>query len=219
MSTNTYLCGRNVCYFSVTMFWLNFYRAMLCIRGSSHGPVSVSVCLCLCLTVTVTSWCSTKMAKRRITQTTPHDSPGTPGSREQFLHCGLRKFRHSKSLVYRWYTQLDRRRFVYDTLPPIKLPTIGLVRTCRISSFCTVAWKLARLLLTRRIAWSLGDSQASCTLLLLAKPDCMFKYDEWQRSGSGSRDCCVLFVLRWIFGGGGHGQNGAGIAWPPAAAA
>ena len=77
-----------------------------------------------------------------------------------------------------------------------QLPTIGLVRTCRISSFCTVAWKLARLLLTRRIAWSLGDSQASCTLLLLAKPDCMFKYDEWQRSGSGSSDCCVLFVLR-----------------------
>jgi len=26
------------------------------------------------------------------------------GSREQFLHCGLRKFRHSKSSVYRWYT-------------------------------------------------------------------------------------------------------------------
>jgi len=29
----------------------HFYRAMLCIRGTSHGPVSVrlSVCLCLCL--------------------------------------------------------------------------------------------------------------------------------------------------------------------------
>ena len=37
------------------------------------------------------------------------------GSREQFLHCGLRKFGHSKSSVDRWYTQLDRRRFVYDT--------------------------------------------------------------------------------------------------------
>ena len=23
------------------------YRAMLCIRGTSHGPLSVSVCLCL----------------------------------------------------------------------------------------------------------------------------------------------------------------------------
>ena len=43
-----------------------FYRAMLCIRGTSHGPVSV--CLSVCLSVT--SRCSTKTAKRRITQTT-----------------------------------------------------------------------------------------------------------------------------------------------------
>jgi len=35
--------------------------------------------------------------------------------------------------------------------------TISLVRTC-ISSFCTVAWQLARLILTGRIARSLGDS-------------------------------------------------------------
>jgi len=47
----------------------HFYRAMLCIRGTSHGPVSVSV--------SVTSRSYTKTAKRRITQTTPHDSPGT----------------------------------------------------------------------------------------------------------------------------------------------
>ena len=40
----------------------------------------------------------------------------------------------------------------------LQLHTISLVRTCRISSFCTVAWQLARLLLTRRIARSLGDS-------------------------------------------------------------
>jgi len=37
------------------------------------------------------------------------------GSCEQFLHCGLRKFRHSKSSVCRWYPQLVRSRFVYDT--------------------------------------------------------------------------------------------------------
>ena len=29
-------------------FVLSFYRAMLCIRGTSHGPVSVSVCLSVC---------------------------------------------------------------------------------------------------------------------------------------------------------------------------
>jgi len=106
------------------------------------------------------------------------------GSREQFLHCGLTKFRHSKSSVYRWYTQFDRRWFVYDTWDNgsrlsrvmvectlfmtyclrlnLQLHTISLVWTCRISSFCTVAWQLARLLLTRRIARSLSDSRASC---------------------------------------------------------
>ena len=116
------------------------------------------------------------------------------GSREQFLHCGLRKFCHSKSSVYRWYTQSDCRPFVYDTWDNgsrlsrvmvectlfithclrlnLQLHTISLVRTCRISSFCTVAWQLARLLLTRRIAQSLGDSWASCTFLVLAYPCC-----------------------------------------------
>ena len=33
--------------------------------------------LCLSICLSVTSWCSTKTAKRMITQTTPHDSPGT----------------------------------------------------------------------------------------------------------------------------------------------
>ena len=52
---------------------LLIYRAMLCIRITSHGPVSVRPSLCL----SVTSRSSTKTAKLRITQTTPHDSPGT----------------------------------------------------------------------------------------------------------------------------------------------
>jgi len=47
----------------------------------------------------------------------------------------------------------------------LKLHTIDLVRTCRISSFCTVAWQLASFQLTRRIARSLGDSWASCFYL------------------------------------------------------
>jgi len=51
----------------------HFYRAMLCIRGTSRRPVSVSVRVC----VSVTSRSSTKTAKRKITQTTPHDSTGT----------------------------------------------------------------------------------------------------------------------------------------------
>jgi len=44
----------------------DFYHAMLCMSGTSHGPVSVSV----------TSRCSTKTAKCWIIQTTPLDSPG-----------------------------------------------------------------------------------------------------------------------------------------------
>jgi len=43
-----------------------------------------------------------------------------------------------------------------------QLHTIDLVRTCRISNFCTVAWQLVRFQLTRRIAWSLGDRWDSC---------------------------------------------------------
>ena len=50
-----------------------FYRAMLCIRVTSHGPVSVCPCPC----PSVTSRSSTKTAKRRITQTTPYDTPGS----------------------------------------------------------------------------------------------------------------------------------------------
>ena len=44
----------------------------------------------------------------------------------------------------------------------LQLHTIDLVRTCRINSFCTVAWQLVRFQSTRRIARSLGDSWASC---------------------------------------------------------
>jgi len=55
---------------------IDFYREMLSIRGTSHGPVSV------CLSVTSGSFLL-KTAKRRITQTTPHDSPGTLVFRSQ----------------------------------------------------------------------------------------------------------------------------------------
>ena len=58
----------------IQLLLYRLYRAMLCIRGTSHGPVSVYVRL----SVSVTSRSSTKTAKQRITQTTPHDSPGIP---------------------------------------------------------------------------------------------------------------------------------------------
>jgi len=81
------------------------------------------------------------------------------------VECRLRKFRHSKSSVYRWYPQLVRGRFVYDiyrtmdatrsrnvwvhmfiTYCPtvtLQIHNFDLFRTCRTSSFCTVAWQLA----------------------------------------------------------------------------
>jgi len=52
-----------------------FYRAMLCIRDTSHGPVSVCP--------SVTSRCSTETTKCRITQTKSHDSSGTLVFRRQ----------------------------------------------------------------------------------------------------------------------------------------
>jgi len=57
--------------------YINYYRAMFCMRGTSHGPVSVCLCLSVLVCLSVTSRSSTKTAKRRITQTTPHNSPGT----------------------------------------------------------------------------------------------------------------------------------------------
>jgi len=87
-----------------------FYRAMLCIRGTSHGPVSVCLSVCPSVRPSVTSRCSTKTDKRRITQTTPHDSPGTlvfgcqrsPRNSTGVTPCGGAKYRlgGSKSATF-----------------------------------------------------------------------------------------------------------------------
>jgi len=90
----------------------SFYRAMLCIRGTSHGPVSVCLCLSVSVSVclSVTSRSSTKTAKRRITQTISHDSPGTlvfgsqrsPRNSTGITPCGGAKYRWggSKSATF-----------------------------------------------------------------------------------------------------------------------
>ena len=60
----------------------------LCLSHFQGGPIKIdlrfitarcyaSAVLAMALCLSVTSRCSTKTAKRRITQTTPHDSPGT----------------------------------------------------------------------------------------------------------------------------------------------
>jgi len=57
----------------IMYFFFHFYGAMLCIRGTRHGPVSVRPSVCHKSVLP----CSTKTAKRRITQITLHDSSGT----------------------------------------------------------------------------------------------------------------------------------------------
>ena len=101
--------------------FLCFYRAMLCIRGTCHGPVSV----CVCLSLSVTSRSSTKMAKRRITQTTPHDSlvfwcQRSPRNSTGITPCGSAKCRWGGSnswlfrLQHRSPSQCSRSNFVLD---------------------------------------------------------------------------------------------------------
>ena len=96
-------------------------------------------------------------------------------SHEQFLHCGLRKFCHSKytgdiqnsTVVGLFMTPIRQWVHVFIThclQLNLDLHNFNLFRTCHTSNFCTVAWQLARFQLTWRIAQSLGDSWASCCL-------------------------------------------------------
>ena len=54
-------------------------RTVFTARCYASAVLAMGLCLSVCLSVSVsvTSRSSTKTAKRRITQTTPHDSPGT----------------------------------------------------------------------------------------------------------------------------------------------
>ena len=46
-------------------------------RCYASAVLAVGLCTSVCLCPSVTSQCNTNSAKHRITQTTPHDSPGT----------------------------------------------------------------------------------------------------------------------------------------------
>ena len=85
---------------------------MLCIRGTSHDPVSVCLCFRPSVSLSVTSRSSTKTAKGRITQTTSHDSPWTL------------VFAEAKDL-----------REIRPGLPPTRAPNAGGVgQNCRLST-------------------------------------------------------------------------------------
>ena len=112
-----------VSFFSIIQ--TGFYRAMLCIRGTSHCPVSVRLSVCLSVRPSVTSRSSTKTPKRRITQTTPHDSPGTlvfccqrsPRNSTGITPYGSTKCRWggSKSATFDKYPAISRKRRKIDT--------------------------------------------------------------------------------------------------------
>ena len=108
-----------------------------------------------------------------------------------FYIVDLENFRHSKSSVYRWYTQLDRRWFVYDTYKTMKAtrthhgwvhmftthrPTLTLQLHKFITSICSGLVILHCCMATGKISTditrSLGNSWASCTFLVPAYPDC-----------------------------------------------
>jgi len=83
-----------------------------------------SVCVSLSVSVSVTSRCSTKTAKRRITQRTPHDSPGTlvfgcqrsPRNSTGVTPYGGAKCRWggSKSATFDKYLAISRKRYKID---------------------------------------------------------------------------------------------------------
>ena len=111
---------------------------------------------------------------------------------------GETPFRHSNSSVYRWWGDTHNSTVVGLFMTPIRqwkrlegvmvectffthrptlilqLHNLDLSRTCRISSFCTVAWQLARFQLTQRIVRSLGDSWASCWYSVMFKLQRMY---------------------------------------------
>jgi len=53
------------------------YSIIFTARCYASAVLAMGLCLSVCLCLSVTSRSSTKTAKRRITRTTPHDSPGT----------------------------------------------------------------------------------------------------------------------------------------------
>jgi len=66
-----------VTFYVVHVFFIfrTFYTARCYASAILAVGLCPSVCVCVCLSVTSQS--STKMAKRRITQITPHDTTGT----------------------------------------------------------------------------------------------------------------------------------------------
>jgi len=66
-------CLESQCYSGMAGIELQGLRRIFTARCYASAILAMDLCLCL----SVTSRCSTKTAKRRITQTTPHDTAGS----------------------------------------------------------------------------------------------------------------------------------------------
>jgi len=181
---------------------------MLCIRSTSHGPVSVtsrsSIKTAERIELVFGMWASFHPSYSVLKANLVISKNKGTSLWNFVLNSGLRKFCHGISMVEKCYQLSSRKvdaqsvivinwavvdqlvdntselwRFttiVYRTdrqaLSTARFCRTGQLataytwfRTCRTTSFCTVAWQLARFQLTWRITWSLGDSWASCWLV------------------------------------------------------
>ena len=84
---------------------------------------------------------------------------------------GIQVISTTRRFVYDTYKTMEATRsrhgwvllfITHCTTVTLQLHNFDFFRTCRTSSFCTVAWQIARFQLTWRIALSLGNSWASC---------------------------------------------------------
>jgi len=97
-----------------------FCKVVFTTRCYASAVLAMGLCLC----PSVASWSSSKTAKHRITQTTPHDSPGTPVfwcQRSPRNSTGVTPYDGaecmwggSKSSTFHKYLAISRKRYKID---------------------------------------------------------------------------------------------------------
>jgi len=102
------------------MFATSFYRAMLCIRCTSHGPVSVSVCLSVCLSQVGVLLKRLNVGSNKQHHTIAQDCsfliPKISAKFDRDHPCGGAKYRWgvSKSATFDKWLAISRKRYKID---------------------------------------------------------------------------------------------------------
>jgi len=114
------------CYALTFLMFFNYLNVFITARCYASAVLAMAQCPSVrpFVRLSVTSRSSTKTAKRRITQTTPHDSPGTlvfgcqrsPRNSTGITPCGGAKCRWggSKSATFDKYLAISRKRYKID---------------------------------------------------------------------------------------------------------